>query len=126
MGLDFSWKWDTGGAHLVPKTGRTKRQVVGGGGAGGEDRKRLQGVAGIMGSQGQILAQGAFSTDHFCFSPNAESAVSLLCPFSADLVKDQKLPFLLCMQTLAPHMKDTLKSSDGSPSSETRIVRPRG
>lgn len=98
----------------------------GGWGAGGEDRKRLQGVAGIMGSQGQILAQGAFSTDHFCFSPNAESAVSLLCPFSADLVKDQKLPVLLCMRTLAPHMKDTLKSSDGSPSSETRIVKPRG
>lgn len=121
VGLDFSWKWDTGGAQLVPKTG-----VGGVGGAGGEDRKRLQGVAGIMGSQGQILAQGAFSTDHFCFSPNAESAVSLLCPFSADLVKDQKLPVLLCMRTLAPHMKDTLKSSDGSPSSETRIVKPRG
>ena len=99
VGLDFSRKWDTGGAHLVPKTGRTKRQAVvaggwWGGGVGGEDRKRLQGVAGTLGSQGQILAQGTFSTDHFCFFPNAESAVSLLCPFSADLVKDQKLPFL--------------------------------
>lgn len=98
VGLDFSQKWDTGGAHLVPKTGRTKRQAVAAGGwlgeGGGEGRKRLQGVAGTLGSQGQILAQGAFSTDHFCFSPNAESAVSLLCPFSADLVKDQKLPFL--------------------------------
>ena len=28
MGLDFSRKWDPGGAHLVPKTGRTKRQAV--------------------------------------------------------------------------------------------------
>lgn len=95
-GPGFQLEWDTGGAHLVPKTGRTKRQVVaaGGWGAGGEDRKRLQGVAGILGSQGQILAQSAFPTDHFCFSPNAESAVFLLCPFSADLVKDQKLPFL--------------------------------
>ena len=65
-----------------------------GGGVGAEDRKRLQGVAGTLGSQGQILAQGTFSTDHFCFFPNAESVVSLLCPFSADLVKDQKLPFL--------------------------------
>lgn len=96
VGLDFSWN----GTLVVPtwfrrQGGRRGRWWWRGvRGADGEDRKRLQGVAGILGSQGQILAQSAFPTDHFCFSPNAESAVFLLCPFSADLVKDQKLPFL--------------------------------
>lgn len=90
MGLDFSWKWDTGGAiwlggsTQIPEDREDQE-------AGRGHREKALRCCWDPRAPGPDPNPRCFPTGLFRFSPNAESAVSLLCSFSADLIKDQNL-----------------------------------
>lgn len=68
-GLDFSRKWDTGGAPTwlrssTPNPAGREGQEAGWGGG-----KRLQGAAGTLGPQGQVLTHGTPPLTVFAFHP---------------------------------------------------------
>lgn len=95
VGLVVSWRWDTvvltweGRAPRIPDTGATRD-------AGGGQQEKVPRRCWDPRAPGPDPDPWRCPTGCFGFSHNAESATPQLFSFSAGLIKEQNLSFLLC------------------------------